>query len=41
MLTARKYPASHPMGRFESQKARDYVWPNLLGTFGSTVDIRI
>lgn len=35
-----KYPASHPMGRFESQKARDYVWPNLLGTFGSTVDIR-
>ena len=36
----RKYPASHPMGRFESQKARDYIWPNLLGTFGSFVDIR-
>lgn len=35
-----KYPASHPMSRFESQKARDYIWPNLLGTFESFVDIR-
>lgn len=40
LVFSRKYPASHPMSRFESQKARDYIWPNLLGTFESFVDIR-
>lgn len=40
VFSSRKYPASHPMSRFESQKARDYIWPNLLGTFESFVDIR-
>lgn len=35
-----RYPASHPIGRFESALAKEYLWPNLVGIFGKTMDIR-
>ncbi|CAJ1332243.1 unnamed protein product [Effrenium voratum] len=35
-----KYPASHPMGRFDSTLARTYIWPNFVGVFNDIVDIR-